>query len=295
MENIFIILNYNSFFKVKKIVEQFIKYKNVDELVIIDNNSKETDVKALKELKNEKITVFFRKRNDGYAKGNNYGIKKAMELFGEKNIFFIVNPDIIVTNKAIEATSNFILKNKEVVGVVAPIEENEKSAWKAITPYTNLLFDGGFIGWITTKLKLNDKLRFYRKELKQNQKSIRVDVVSGAFFAFYGPTFNLAGMFDNNTFLYYEEEILSIRLSKKGFKNYILSYVSYKHTHDYSKNKNNLKTTKISNRSRKYLFQKYFQLNFFEKLLIYLANFDAIVLAKSRDIKNSLIKSENSR
>jgi GT2 family glycosyltransferase len=100
-------------------------------------------------------------------------------------------------------------------------------------------------------------------------------------------------MFDSNTFLYYEEEILFIKLNRNGFKNYILPGVSYKHTHDYSKNKNNVKTAKISNQSRKYLFQNYFHLNFFEKLLINLANFDAIMLARSRDIKNSLIKSKS--
>lgn len=293
MKNIFIILNYNSFFKVKKIVKQLVRYKNVDELVIIDNNSKEIDVEALRELKNKKITVFYRKINDGYARGNNYGVKKAMELFGEKNIFFIVNPDIIVTDEAIKVTSSFILNNKDITGVVAPTEESKKSAWKATTPYTNMLFDGGFVGWLATKFKLNNKLRFYLKEIEQNQESIHVDVISGAFFGFYGPTFKLVGMFDNNTFLYYEEEILFIKLNRKGFKNYILSDVSYMHTHDYSKNKNNVKTVKISNQSRKYLFQNYFHLNFFEKLLINLANFDAIMLAGSRDIKNSLIKSKS--
>lgn len=75
-----VILNYNSIFLTRPLVEKCISFSSLDYIVVVDNNS-EDDCNTLK-LLSSKVIVINRKRNEGYAVGNNDGFRYLKEKCG---------------------------------------------------------------------------------------------------------------------------------------------------------------------------------------------------------------------
>ena len=90
------------------------KYGNI-ELIVVDNKSEEKTLKILKSYKEDKkIKLIFNKKNYGFSKGNNIGIRKAS---GEYII--LLNNDVRVTPGWIERLV-FHARNPKV-GLVGPV------------------------------------------------------------------------------------------------------------------------------------------------------------------------------
>jgi GT2 family glycosyltransferase len=66
---------------------------------------------------------------------------------------------------------------------------------------------------------------------KMGEKPFRVDMISGACMLFRASAINMIGAFDENTFLYYEEAILSEKLRRQGLLTYVVpsGLVIHKH------------------------------------------------------------------
>ena len=79
------------------------------------------------------------------------------------------------------------------------------------------------------------------------------------------------GYLDENTFLYYEENILGFRLKERGYINYLFYQKTYDHLHSVSINKSfssAQKRLEISQKSRKYYCDKYLRINKLQKALL---------------------------
>jgi len=111
-----IILNYNSGDYLKKCIDS-IKSNTLDkkdyEIIIIDNHS--TD-KSSKDINIPKI--FFRKINDGFSKGNNYGVKKISPT--SKYVFFL-NPDTILEKNTLSKIIDTFEKDKKIDAIAPKI------------------------------------------------------------------------------------------------------------------------------------------------------------------------------
>lgn len=134
-----IIVNYNDVDDTIKYVETISNYNVINRIVVVDNLS--TTIGAfenLKKLENEKVKVIQSEKNGGYDYGNNVGVK-YLDSLGEKYDYIIVsNPDISVSEEAINKCLN-ILESDEKIAVVAPRmfnKENKpirRSSWKMRT------------------------------------------------------------------------------------------------------------------------------------------------------------------
>ena len=80
------------------------------EVVVVDNNSEDSSVDYLKSLKN--IVTVFNKKNLGFAKANNQGIKKAKGGF-----VLLLNSDTIVKKGSLKTMVDYLKKNSDVAGV----------------------------------------------------------------------------------------------------------------------------------------------------------------------------------
>ncbi|MCT3034566.1 glycosyltransferase [Pediococcus parvulus] len=287
MKNIFIILNYNSFLATKKLTESISDFKNIYHIVIVDNASTDEDTQRLNDLKSNKITVLFLSKNNGYAAGNNAGIRFSIRKFGLNTTLFIANPDISVTDDTVYEMSSFILKNDaNKVGMVAPIMHNNRTAWRFTSLYKTIFLESGILPKFTKSFSFYD--RFYAKSISHSrQKFLEVDVLAGAFFALSAKAFSEINYFDENTFLYYEEEILAIKLTSKKYSNYLLMNCEYEHKHDYSTDTNKVRKVKIMNQSRKYFFDQYFKLTKFDKKMLKLSDRENLFLAYLSDKKRN--------
>ena len=90
-----IIVTYNSEHDIYDCVSSIMKFSDIPlseiELIIVDNNSRDTDTMfiKLKELYGNDIVLIKNTHNGGYGQGNNVGIKKATAP-----VILIMNPDV---------------------------------------------------------------------------------------------------------------------------------------------------------------------------------------------------------
>ncbi len=226
-----IVLNYNDYENTKKYVELIEKYDSVDKIVIVDNNSNENgQLEKLQLLVSDKVDLIVSDKNGGYAYGNNYGLRYIDEKYGDKyNCIIISNPDVYVEESAIEYMQDYILKHDNVA-VVAPrmyfsSGVARRSSWKN----RSILID------IANSTRLTEFI-FYPifksgeyKEIEYEKEALKVDVIAGSFFMANHKKFKEIGYFDENTFLFFEEDILSKRLNKVGYEIYSLNNIKFIH------------------------------------------------------------------
>lgn len=122
------------------------------------------------------------------------------------------------------------------------------------------------------------------------KNELPVDVVSGAFFAMYGKTWESINFFDGNTFLYYEEEILYKKLHKIGKQNYQLGNVKYEHVGHSSTGSDGVLMTKRMNKSRMYLLDNYENLNFFQHVSVQIMNKSNVLVMHLNNLKKKYYK-----
>jgi len=152
--------------------------------------------------------------NPGYAKGNNELIKHASKD-NHFEYILISNPDIEVKDYNIINKMIADLEANENYAVVGPkvVEVNGRQAGPYLkqTPYIYGLKHLFPVAWAP--------FWFIREgRIKKISKVTSVWRIIGAFFLIKHDYFNKIGYFDENTFLYWEEDILSSNLQKLGKK-----------------------------------------------------------------------------
>ena len=250
-----VILNYNDYETTLKMIKQIVNYKVLDLIVIVDNNSTDNSYIKLKEMENEFIKVLKTNKNLGYAYGNNIGLK----YLEDKNIDYVIisNPDIEVKEETIIKLKSDL--ENENISLIAPcIKENNyiSKGWKLPKFKEDLVSNINYFSKYSKNM-LAYKDDYYNKEL------VKVDAVHGCFFIIKFDIFKEINYFDENTFLYYEENILGSKLKNKGYDIYIDTSTNAKHNLSISVDKslNSLKKYKILKQSQYYYEKKYNKLN----------------------------------
>ncbi|MGL6098195.1 MAG: glycosyltransferase [Fusobacteriaceae bacterium] len=216
-----VILNYNSISLVQKLCSNLDNVKEIYKIVIVDNNSTDNSKQKILKLKNFKIDVIFSKKNDGYASGNNIGIKYLMKKYEKIKNICILNPDVEIEDKDIFLKLNQELEKDNSLGIVAPfmlmngIKNLQLNYWKNPTKFDNLFLILG----ITNKLY---KKLFWKKQ-----------VIPGCFLYFSKKLIKDINFLDEETFLYQEENILYKKLELVNKKMKIIENIYYNHNHEH--------------------------------------------------------------
>lgn len=274
--NIIIILNYNDYKTTLDYIEIIKNYSVLDKIIIVDNCSTDNSYSILKEKENDKIDVIKTYSNGGYASGNNFGIKYSEKQYKPKNII-ISNPDIIVSEASIKNICKFLDSNEDVAAASGLIHDingiiSKNSAWKLPT-YKDLLI-GTFLTvykFCEIVLKINSSYDFNKLYNEKNQKKIfKVDVLSGCFFVIKDSVLRKINYFDERTFLYCEESILSHKIKEIGLKECVLCPEKIVHLEGVSVNKN-IKSWKTKNKilldSRNVYLDNYLKVSKWKKVL----------------------------
>lgn len=226
-----IILNYNSDALVENLVKNLEKMNSNLKIIIVDNCSLDNSFENLKKLQNQEVYLFKTKQNLGYANGNNCGYLKMKELYPDIKYFAILNPDIEIKNKYIFEELVEVLKINKELALVTPLMcmngnfDIKNVGWKA----------PGFLSLLSFNSSLLSKLCIDRyRKLKINDNGvIYIDVVSGSFLFFNSEDFENIKMLDENTFLYFEENIIyeKLKLLEKKIGVYPESIYYHNHIH----------------------------------------------------------------
>ena len=252
MKNGFIIVHYNDSETLIKLLDNIRDYRIIDKIVIVDNNSKEEEKDKIRSYINDKVELIENKENLGFAKAINQGAKKLIKELGECNL--------VVSNCDIEINSEHDLKElinyleEEDIGLLAPTileNGNLNRGWKNPKPFIDSLMNLPGI-----HRSLRKKYILYKDDHYYG-KLTNVDVVSGCFFLISSDTLKKINYLDENTFLYYEENILAKKVKDFNLKVTVANDIKVIHNHSVSINKNVNRINKIKmQRASGYYFHK---------------------------------------
>ena len=271
-----IIVNYNDEENTEKYVKCIEKYNCINRIVVVDNLSTTTDaLLKLQKLENSKVKVIQAPKNGGYDYGNNYGVK-FLETRNEQYDYIIIsNPDISITENAIENCLKEIEKN-EKIAVIAPRMFNKegkpirRSAWKIRTFGLDVVHATRVLELIFYKILRNGEY----KENDYKNKILEVEAISGAFFIIKYNVLKQIGYLDDNVFLFYEDDLLAHKSREKNYKTISLNTEKFIHYESQSigKSLNYYRKMKQLYKSKMYYHKKYNKINLLQIIIFEILN-----------------------
>ncbi|MEG0872447.1 MAG: glycosyltransferase family 2 protein [Clostridia bacterium] len=228
-----IILNYNDHENTIRYVNEINSYNSIDKIIVVDNNStNKNELEKLNKLKNNKTDVIKSDKNGGYSYGNNFGLKYLDDFCNgsQYDLVIISNPDVSIEKEDLEESIKYIRTN-ENVALCAPRMHYingpaRRSAWKKRNFLLDVIYSSRVIQAIAL-FPIFNQGEYTKKEF--NEKYLKTFAVSGAFFIIKHDIFKEIGYFDENVFLFYEEDIISQKLEKIGYDVYSLNKLKFMH------------------------------------------------------------------
>jgi len=139
----------------------------------------------------------------------------------------------------------------------------EIQGWKLPSFFAEMLSTMNFVHRYAKKLQQYEK-KYYKNILTQ------VEAIHGSFFMAKLKDFRKINYFDENTFLYYEENIIGKKCQQENLKIFVKTDISVTHALSQSVDKslNKIKKYKILKKSMFYYEQKYNKRSKIELLLL---------------------------
>lgn len=183
------------------------------EIIVIDNSSNDGTPEFIEE-KYPQVKLIKSKKNLGYGKGVNLGIKNS-----NNDYLVILNPDIIVQDNSFEELIKPLIDNENIITVpkVLLYDGSSINTCGNIEHFTGLTFTRG-LGEV---VESHDEIMF-------------LSGLSGVCFALKKDLYQTIGGFEENIFLYMEDAELSWNINSKGYNiHYVPNSIFY---HDYKLN-----------------------------------------------------------
>lgn len=182
------------------------------EIIVSDNGSNDGVQEAIRQKFPEVILVE-NSENLGYASGNNRGIQVSNGRY-----VLILNPDTVVDKDTFKLTLQYMENNPKCGIVGCRVLNQDGTVQQSWFPEWSLRY----AAWIAFGLqilfpinRINGRLTLSRKSPKQ---PVIVDRILGCFLWIRRKVIEQVGMFDEEFFLYGEEEDLCRRIRDKGWE-----------------------------------------------------------------------------
>lgn len=237
-----IIVTYNSQNHIYDCLNSVFSYNDIGddlEVIVVDNCSCDVDMmeKRIFHLYGDKVKVIRNSSNGGYGQGNNVGIRNC-----HAPIVMIMNPDVRMVmpifKKAIEKFS--LCERVAVVGMKQriPGERGRSFGWSYRAPFWR--------GELLYPL-----CRIFDLYLQ------RYMYFQGSCFFIRKNAFERIGMFDENIFMYSEEDDIHWRFHKFGYLYRFVRTLEYQHLHKEDSDGNFSVSWKMQDlKSKKYMDQR---------------------------------------
>lgn len=186
------------------------------EVVVVDNDSKDGSFEQAKQFFSRAHFI----KNDtnlGFAKGNDVGIRFALEKFAD--YVFILNNDAFVEKTTLSILIQTMKRNPNI-GIASPL---------IFSANNKIWFAGGKINWLKMKA-------FHLYEVP-SVSPYATEYITGCSMLVKKEVFKKIGLFDERFFLYYEDADFSVRAKKAGFDLCIIPEAHLQHL-EQSSNKN---------------------------------------------------------
>lgn len=182
------------------------------EVWVIDNNSEDETRKMIKERFPE-VKLIANSGNPGFAKANNQAIKKTRGDF-----ILILNPDILIQNRAIEKALFYAKKHPDL-GMVG-VRLTDKDGHPQLTAGRKLPSIWGEICLNILRSPFPQSKMFgsYTMGWWDHKSRREVEAICGAFMLMPANLLKRLGGFDESFFMYGEDVDLCFRTKKSGKK-----------------------------------------------------------------------------
>lgn len=218
-----VILTYNSQSYIRNCLESIVKSSYSNFLcVIIDNNSSDQTIHIVKK-KFPKIHMIKNEKNEGYAAGNNIGVRYLLDQ--KCDYILLLNPDTIISSSLLRECVDVFTKKKSI-GIVGPI------ITYAHEP-DRIWFSGGYFNRLfcyTKHSRMNKKILY---PILNSQFStlnfFSTDFITGACMMIRKEVFKKVGLLPEEYFMYWEDVDFCERVKKAGYKIMLLKKPLVRH------------------------------------------------------------------
>jgi GT2 family glycosyltransferase len=189
-----------------KVESNFIKYSS-DNKPIEFNEFNGTDLNIEKNLSIKRLNLIKNKINQGFAEGNNIGIRFALKNINPSYIL-LLNNDTVVDKNFLTALIQEGEKNDKI-GLLGPkiyYYDNPNVIWCI----------GGKIDW---KFARGLHVGTNEDDHGQYENEMNFDYISGSALLIKTEVLEDVGVLDKRFFLYFEETDLALRASLRGYEN----------------------------------------------------------------------------
>jgi len=204
-----VIVTYNSAGHIADCLDSIYKDEFTDrEIIVVDNQSSDHSASIVRNGY-DRVVVIENGHNDGFAKGCNIGLQKAVGEF----ILFL-NPDTLLSKGACRQLID-VMESGENIGVIGPRINSDisgsyyHSARRFSSPPKDLISYIPGSRYLTRPHEIMMSIR---------KKPVDVDWVSGCAFMVSRALLQKTGTFDESYFLFSEEEDLCRRAKTAGWR-----------------------------------------------------------------------------
>ena len=215
-----VIVTYNSSFHIYDCLKSLFDNNDIGEdleVIIVDNCSADFNEmkKKVHDIYGESVVIIANNRNGGYGQGNNVGIRNAMAP-----IIMIMNPDVRLVEPVFQKVCESFGENVVMIGMR---QLNKDS--KPFLSFDSTSLISPFVGIPLSKLC--NRFNIYISKIMY---------FAGACFFVKKKAFEEVGLFDEDIFMYSEEDDIHQRLQRiKGSQFIYLSDKQYVHLHGIEK------------------------------------------------------------
>jgi len=215
-----IIVNWNVKELILRLISSIFKYSSglKYEIIVIDNDSKDGSIDALKETFREaldkgQLKIIANNYNAGFAKANNQGWQKASGHY-----LLFMNPDMELMENSFEKMLNFMDSNSAYSAATCRLLYADKSLQPNIKSFPRLTDQLLVILKLHHFLKFLPSLKRYLMKGFDYLEEIPVDQIMGAFVFIRREAFENVGTWDESYWLWWEDVELCKRLNDAGSK-----------------------------------------------------------------------------
>jgi len=282
-----VILNYNqpaiTVKCVSKVLEQVYDAKDV---VVVDNASSAENYSELEKHLPNSVVLIHNKTNSGYAAGNNVGIS-----FGgnspKADYVIILNNDVFMHDQhVIEKLVEVLQNNPDIVAASPKICDYQLTVQGKDTEiqvrrnadYLTCLVSGS---WWLKRLPFFNKVAglhtYSDVRPYESNRAYDCDSINGACFIIRNDFLDAIGLFDEGTFLYFEEIVLGHQIKSKNKKCNLITNVSVEHFQGFSSQQEHgsysLQMYKYYVKSQLHYCKRYLNVGIFGQILLVIVRF----------------------
>jgi len=191
------------------------------EVVVVDNGSTDGTVEALRKLKFKNFRIIENKKNLGFSKGNNAGIRKATGKY-----ILLLNSDTIVKEHSIDRLYEFAAETTGAGVVGARLLNKDGSVQKSVFRFPTV--------WRAVKEYWFGIKNAYTNYAPKTKKPTKVEAVVGAAFLITPQALKKVGLLDESYFMYFEDLDYCRRVKNSDLNVYYLPEAEIVHLHGQS-------------------------------------------------------------